>query len=210
MGYDSGLFSQQQMHTLKAGIRDHTNESKNRTSSFISFIASLLTTLQRAVWHKEKGYSNIYVAVFDTPFLGEQDVILPISILVGAFNILVKRQYINLDCAEEYLVWEQIKLGTDHIRLDELERQGLYKLVPELTRHNQYLGSELPKLRAELFPRQESTTGAAVGTNLRFSLCRQLGQAFRTKTCSKDAKMIAYFLALRGSKMFEAAPTKQL
>jgi hypothetical protein len=54
LGYDQGLFSQQQMHTLKAEIRDHTNESKTRRSAFISFSASLLTTLQRAVWHKEK------------------------------------------------------------------------------------------------------------------------------------------------------------
>jgi hypothetical protein len=104
MGYGCGLFSQQQRHTLKAEIRDHTKESKTRRSSFISFSASLLTTLQRAVWHKEKRYSNIYVAVFDTHFLGEQDIILPTSILLGAFNILEKRQYINLDCAEENLV----------------------------------------------------------------------------------------------------------
>jgi hypothetical protein len=85
----------------------------------------------------------------------------------------------------------------------------LYELVPELTRHNQFLGSELAKLRAELFPRQESTTGAAIGTNLQFTLCRPLGQAFCTNTCSKDTEMIAYSLALRDLKMFEAALTKQ-
>jgi hypothetical protein len=107
-------------------------------------------------------------------------------------------------------VWEQMKLGSYHVRLDELELQGLYMLVPELTRHSQFLESELAELRAGLFPCQESTTGAAIGTDLRFSLCRQLGQAFRTNTCSKDTEMITYFLALRDPKMFEAALTKQL
>ena len=98
----------------------------------MSWSASLLATLQRALHLQFKGELNISIAVLNTSNLTEEDVILPVPLLLQAFE-MDWNDYAQRQFSIEYLMYEQISSSKiDKIRLDTLIHLGLDHLCPLL------------------------------------------------------------------------------
>jgi hypothetical protein len=126
-------FCDQSIDQFEHEIRHHLDlKFRTRPSRLMSWSASLLATLQRALHLQFKGELNISIAILNTSNLTEEDVILPVPLLLQIFE-MDWSDYAQRQFSIEYLMYEQISVGKiDQIRLDTLVHLGLDDLCPLL------------------------------------------------------------------------------
>jgi hypothetical protein len=148
-------FGKQEYQEMLSWFLNHKDNLKKRIppSPFISFSASLVTTLQRAEWLRKQNYKDIRIAVLDTRRLGREHLVLPMDRLLKAFNTLEWRKYIDKDSVDEFLGWYRLDVHTSTVEHGTLVQRGLYKLIPEVQHCAERVGGDLAHLRARLFGR---------------------------------------------------------
>ena len=190
LGKDQDLdFRQQDYQAMVGWFLNHKDNLKKgiSPSPFISFSASLVTTLQRAEWLRKQNYREIRVAVLETRRLGPGQLVIPMVEFLKAFNTSEGRPYIAKDSVDEFLGWYRLDVETPFAEHSKLVRNGLYKIAPELQKCADRVGGDLAHLRALLFGRSSSFVGR------QFELAMNLGDALYPG--SIDTKIA--FLCLR-------------
>jgi hypothetical protein len=149
-------FHEQDYSDMAHWIFRHKYNVKDSNSPFISFSASLLTTLQRAEWLNQQRHEDIRIFVIDTQYLEETDLVMSLYTLLKAFGTAEQRPFIVKDAADEFVAWYRLDLGAFCIQYSTLGNEGLYRLVPELRYCGAALGACLAALREKLFPKDRS------------------------------------------------------
>ena len=189
-GQDQDLdFKKQDYQAMVGWFLNHKDNLKKgiSPSPFISFSASLVTTLQRAEWLRKQNYKEIRVAVLETRRLNMGQLVIPMVEFLKAFNTSEERPYIAEDSMDEFLGWYRLDIETPVAEHITLVRNGLYKLAPELQQCADRVGGDLARLRSRLFGRSSSFVGR------QFEFAMNLGDALYPG--SIDTKIA--FLCLR-------------
>lgn len=170
-------FHEQDYSDMAHWIFHHKDNVKDSNSPFVSFSASLLTTLQRAEWQKQQAHENVCIFVIDTQFLEETDLVMSLYTLLKAFGTAEQRRFIVDDAADEFVAWYRLDLGAFCIRYSTLGNEGLYRLVPELRNHGAALGACLASLRTQLFNRNSVYPPTSMNAQQRLDASSILGHA---------------------------------
>lgn len=122
-------------------------------SPWISFSCSLLATLQRAMWQVKRGYSNVTITTVDTSTLISNELICTATELATYVKSIEDRRFIEYDCHEEYLVFNQLQGQCSRVPFLRLYGDGINVLLPELNASNvhTFLSVGLARLRTAAF-----------------------------------------------------------
>ncbi|KAJ9610719.1 hypothetical protein H2200_005496 [Cladophialophora chaetospira] len=128
-------------------------------SIWLSTSGSLLSTLQRAQWMSQRGFTNVTIAAIDTgsfrkpEFVDKMEFICSVPELCQYLGHTEKRQYIKFNCNEEYLVLNQLRCKTSHIPFNDLYNGGIRFILPDLEKIevHKYIGEGLVELRKRAF-----------------------------------------------------------
>lgn len=187
-GSDYLEFGRQEYQEMLSWFLKNKDNLKRRISpsSYISFSASLVTTLRRAEWLRNQDYKEIQIAALDTHQLGRDHVVLPMVALSKAFNTSECRQFIDKDSVDEFLGWYRLDVDTPVVEHSILVHKGVHKLVPEIPHCAERVGGDLAYLRVRLFGRS-----AALITK-HFELAMALGDALYPR--NPDAQIVVLCL----------------